>query len=68
MTPRGAFKLHCVYIAQLITHTPIYTPPFCYKPLGILQKITKCQKFIIKSLPVLWFCNTVVQVKSPFNS
>ena len=47
MTPGGTFGLCCVYIAQLMTHTAIYTIPFtlqlCYKPLGILQRVTKRQ-------------------------
>ena len=37
-----------VHIAQLMTHPAMYTIPFtlqlCYKPLGILQRITKSQK------------------------
>ena len=48
MTPRGTLGLCCVYIAQLMTHTAIYTLPFtlelCYTPLGILQIVTKSQK------------------------
>ena len=48
MTPRGTLGLCCVYIAQLMTHPAIYTIPFtlqsCYKPLGILQRVTKSQK------------------------
>ena len=47
MTPRGTLGL-CVHIAQLMTHPAIYTLPFtlqlCYKPLGILQRVTKSQK------------------------
>ena len=38
----------CVHIAQLMTHPAIYTLPFtlqlCYKPLEILQRVTKSQK------------------------
>ena len=53
MTPRGTFGLCCVYVAQLMTHTAIYTLPFtlqlCYKPLGILQRVTKSQKVHISS-------------------
>ena len=53
MTPRGTFELYCVYIAQLMTHTVIYTIPLtlqlCYKPLGILQRVTKSQKVHISS-------------------
>ena len=48
MTPRGTLGLCCVHIAQLMTHPAIYTLPFtsqlCYKPLVILQRITKSQK------------------------
>ena len=50
MIPRGTFELCCVYIAQLMTHMAIYTLPFtlryklCYKPRGILQRVTKSQK------------------------
>ena len=47
MTPRGTLGLCCVYIAQLITHTAIYTLPFtlqlCYKPLDVGQRVTKSQ-------------------------
>ena len=50
MTPRGTLGLCCVHIAQLMTHLAIYTLPFtlqlCYKPLGILQRITKIERFI----------------------
>ena len=38
---------------QLMTHPAIYTLPFtlqlCYKPLGILQRVTKSQKVHISS-------------------
>ena len=48
MPPRGNLGLCCVQIAQLMTHPAIYTLPFslqlCYKPLGILQRVTKNQK------------------------
>ena len=41
----------CVHIAQLRNHPAIYTFPFtlqlCYKLLGILQRVTKCQKVYI---------------------
>ena len=54
MTPRGTFELCCVYTAQLMTHTAIHTLPFtlqlCYKPLGILERVTKSQKVHISSL------------------
>ena len=53
MTPRGALGLCCVHIAQLVTHLAIYTLLFtlqlCYKPLGILQRVTKSQKVHISS-------------------
>ena len=53
MTPRGTLGLCCVHIAQLMTHPAIYTLPFtlqlCYKPLGILQSVTKSQKVHISS-------------------
>ena len=49
MTP----KLHCVHIHQLITYPAVYTLLFslqlCYKPLGILQRVTKSQKAHISS-------------------
>ena len=48
MTSRGTLGLCCVHIAQLMTHLGICTLPFtlqlCYKPLGILQRVTKGQK------------------------
>ena len=53
MTPRETLWLCCVHIAQLMTHPAIYTTPFtlqlCYKPLGILQRVTKSQKVHISS-------------------
>ena len=53
MTPRGTLGLCCVHIAQLMTYSAIYTLPFtlelCYKPLGILQRLTKSQKIHISS-------------------
>ena len=53
MTPRGTLGLCCVHIAQLVTHPGVYTLPFtlqlCYKPLGILQKVTNSQKIHISS-------------------
>ena len=53
MTPRGTLGLCCVHIAQLMTHPAIYTAPFtlklCYKPLGILKRVTKSQKVHISS-------------------
>ena len=53
VTPRGTLGLCCVHIAQLMTHPAIYTLPFtlqlCYKPLGILQRVTKSQKVHISN-------------------
>ena len=53
MTPRGTLGLCCVHIAQLMTHPAIYTTPFTlqlyYKPLGILQRVTKRQKVHISN-------------------
>ena len=53
MTPTGTLGLCCVYIAQLMTHTAIYTLPFtlqlCYIALGILQRVTKSQSVHISS-------------------
>ena len=53
MTPRGTLGLCCVDITQLTTHRAIYTLPFalqlCYKPLAILQRVTKNQKVHILS-------------------
>ena len=53
MTPRGTLGLCCVHIAQLVTHPAVYTLPFtlqlCYKPLGILQRLTNSQKIHISS-------------------
>ena len=47
MTPRGTLGLSCVHITQIITHIAVYTLLFtlklCYKPLGILQRVTKSQ-------------------------
>ena len=48
LTPRGTLESCCVHIAQLVTHPAIYTLSFtlqlCYKPLGILHRVTKSQK------------------------
>ena len=53
MTPRETLGLRCAHIAQLMTHPAIYTIPLtlqlCYKPLGILQRVTKSQKVHISS-------------------
>ena len=53
MTPRGTLGLCCVHIAQLMTHPAVYTLPFTlqlrYKPLGILQRVTKSQKVHMSS-------------------
>ena len=57
MTPRGTLGLSCVHIAQLMTHLAIYTLLFtlqlCYKPFGILQRVTKSQKLHTSSHDVL---------------
>ena len=57
MAPRGTIGLCCVYIAQLVTHQAVYTLPFtmqlCYKPLGILQRVTKSQKVYLSNHYVL---------------
>ena len=57
MTPRGTLWLCCVHIAQLVTHSAVYTLPFtlqlCYKLFGILQRVTKSQKVFISSHDVL---------------
>ena len=48
MTPRGTLGLCCVNITLLVTNPAVYTLPFflqfCYKSLGILQRVTKNQK------------------------
>ena len=66
MTPRGTLGLCCVHIAQLMTHPAVYTLPFtlqlCYKPLGILQRVTKCQKVHI-SIHVLQKLHNIVFVR-----
>ena len=53
MTLRGTIGLCCVHIAQFVTDPAVYTLPFtlqlCYKPLGILQRVTKSQKVYISS-------------------
>ena len=53
MAPRGALGLSCVNIAQLMTHPALYTLQFnlqlCYKPLSVLQRVTKSQKVDISS-------------------
>ena len=45
MTLRGTLGLCCVHIAQLMTLTAVYILTFtlqlCYRPLGILQRVTK---------------------------
>ena len=57
MTPRWTLGLCCVHIDQLMTHPAVYTLPFtlqlCYKPVGILQRVTKSQKVHISSYDVL---------------
>ena len=53
MTPRETLGLCCVHIAQLMSHPAVYELPFnlqlCYKPLGILQRVTKSQQVHISS-------------------
>ena len=57
MALRGTLELCCVHIAQLMTHPAVYTLPFtwqlCYKPLRILQRVTKSQKVHVSSHDVL---------------
>ena len=57
MTPRGTLGLCCVHIAQLVTRPAVYTLSFtlklCYKPLGMLQRVTKSQKVHVSSHDVL---------------
>ena len=61
ITPGGTIGLCCVYIAQLMSHTAIYTLPITlhlyYKPLGILQRVTKSQRVV---------CNGGVWSTGPF--
>ena len=53
MTPRRTLGLYCFHISQLMTHPAIYTILFtfqlCYKPLGILHRVTKSQKVHISN-------------------
>ena len=48
MTPRGTLGLCCAHITQLMTYPALSTLPFTlqsfYKPLGILQRVTKSWK------------------------
>ena len=57
MALRETLGLCCVHIAQLMTHPAVYTLPFtwqlCYKPLRILQRVTKSQKVHVSSHDVL---------------
>ena len=57
MTPRGTLGLCCIHIAQLVTHPAVYTLSFtlqlCYKPLGILERLIKSQKFHCKNFTTL---------------
>ena len=57
MTPRGTLGLCCIHISQFMTHPTVYALPFtlqlCYKPLGVLQRVTKSQKVHISSQGVL---------------
>ena len=63
MTPRGTLGLRCVHIAQLMTHSAVYTLPFtldlCYKPLGILKRVTKSQKIHISRYDLLQKLNNM---------
>ena len=63
MTPRGTLALRCVHIAQLMTHSAVYTLPFtleiCYKPLGILKRVTKSQKVRISRNDLLQKLNNM---------
>ena len=67
MTPRRTLGLCCVHIAQLMTHPAVYTLPFtlklCYKPLGILQRVTKSQKVHISSCDILQKLRKIVFVR-----
>ena len=53
MTLGGTLGLCCVHIAQLMTFPSISTLSFtlklCYKPPGIMQRVTKSQKVHISS-------------------
>ena len=57
MTPRETLGLCCVCIAQLMTDpaacTLSFTLQLCYKPLGILKRVTKSQRIHISSHDVL---------------
>ena len=45
LIPKGTLGLCCIHMAQLITHTAVmqklFTLQLCYKPFGILQRVTK---------------------------
>ena len=62
MTPRGTLGLCCVHIAELMSHLAVYTLSstlqLCYKPLRILQRVTKSQKVHISSYDVLQISHT----------
>ena len=55
MTLRGALGLCCVFVAQVVTHSAVYTLPFtlCYKPLGILQRVAKSKNVHMSSHDLL---------------
>ena len=57
MTPRETLGLCYVCIAQLMTHPAAgalsFTLQLCYKPLGILKRVTKSQRIHISSHDVL---------------
>ena len=57
MTRRETLGLRSVHIDQLMTSPALYTIQFTlqlyYKPLGILQRVTKSQKFHISNHDIL---------------
>ena len=48
MIPSATTRLYCVHMAQLTTHAAVHTIFFnlqsCWKPLFILQRVTKSPK------------------------
>ena len=64
MAPRGTLGLCCVPIAELMTHLADHTLRFtlqlCYKPLGILVRVTKGQKF---HMSVMMYYKNQIHVK-----
>ena len=57
MIPKRTLGLCCVHIAKLMTHPAAYTLPLtlqlCYKPLHMLQRLTKSRKVQISSRDIL---------------